>query len=245
VITPEATVNRLSTRVLIAANILVAILVATQRWGYYSVILIYWIEAMIVGVFGLVRMCVVCWFGEPLGSRIGMKDAVSRLMLSLILGGFFVVKFGGFALGMGLWVALTPGFLAGGGSSVGLDAIGDGLNDVGAGVLIAAASLFVSHGISFVTNFLGRQEYRHSNALVLLFKPYLRMILVLVVLAAGFAAAMAAPALYRATAFALSVVAVKLLADAVSHRLEHRGAEIAVGSTPANAVQLGATTPPA
>jgi hypothetical protein len=190
-------------------------------------------------------MCVVCWFGEPLGSRIGMKDAVSRLMLSLILGGFFVVKFGGFALGMGLWVALTPGFLAGGGSSVGLDAIGDGLNDVGAGVLIAAASLFVSHGISFVTNFLGRQEYRHSNALVLLFKPYLRMILVLVVLAAGFAAAMAAPALYRATAFALSVVAVKLLADAVSHRLEHRGAEIAVGSTPANAVQLGATTPPA
>jgi hypothetical protein len=214
--------NRISTTALVSANLMVVLFAVSQRWGYYSVILIYWIEAMIIGVYGLGRMCVTCWFGDPLGKRVGVNDAGSRLMLSMVLGSLFVLKFGGFAIGMGLLVALTPGFLAGGQGSGGFMAIAEGLHEVGTGVLVAAAMLFVSHGVSFALNFIGQREYQQSNALALLFKPYLRMLLVLLVLAAGFSAASLMPELYEATGFAIGVLLVKLLADIASHHLEHR-----------------------
>ncbi|MEJ2722561.1 MAG: DUF6498-containing protein [bacterium] len=213
--------NRPSTISLVAANLLMALFVVSQRWGYYSVILIYWFEAMIIGVYGLARMCVACWFGNPLGKWIGMKDGASRFMLSLFLGWFYIVKFGGVAVGMGLLVALTPGFLTGDDGGDGLRAIAIGLENVGASALIAAAMFFVSHGVSFVYNFIGHNEYRHSNAIALLFRPYLRMVLVLVVLAGGFGAAFAFPELHRTTAFAAGIVLIKLLADVVSHYIEH------------------------
>lgn len=214
-----------STAVLIAANLLVVVLALSQRWGYYSLILVCWFEAMIIGAYGLARMCVACWFGDPLGKRIGMADRGSRFMLSLFLGGFYILKFGGFALGMGLWVALTPGFLVGGDGGDGFRAVTDALSDVGPGVLFAAAVMFVSHGVSFITNFIGRGEYRRRNAIALLFGPYLRMILVLVVLAAGFAAALAVPELHRMTGFTAGVLLAKLVADALSHTIEHRRRE--------------------
>lgn len=213
--------NQLSTKSLIAVNLIVAFVVIFQKWGYYSVLLIYWVEAMIIGLYGLGRMCVACWFGEPFGKRIGVKDGASRLALSLVLGGFYILKFGGFALGLGVLVALAPGFLADGASSQKWTEVTRGLNAVGAGVAIVAALLFISHGISFVSNFLRRREYKKSNVIVLLFGPYVRMILVLVVLAAGFGVTVIFPALYRTTAFAAGIVLVKLLADAVSHALEH------------------------
>ena len=213
--------NRVPAAALVAANLSVVILAVSEKWGYYSIILVYWIEAMIIGVYGLGRLCVACWFGDPLGKWVGVNGGASRVMLSLFLGSLFVVKFGGFALGMGFWVALTPGFLAGGQGSRGLTAIADGLQEVGTGVLLAAAMLFVSHGLSFALNFIGRHEYQHSNVLALLFKPYLRMLLVLLVLAGGFAAAAVMPGLYEISGFAIGVLLVKLLADVVSHYIEH------------------------
>jgi hypothetical protein len=218
----EETVIRVPAAALIAANLSVVVLALSEKWGYYSVILVYWIEAMIIGAYGLGRMCVACWFGDPLGKWTGMNGGASRVMLSLFLGGLFVVKFGGFALGMGLLVALTPGLLAGGRGTRGLTAIADGLHEVGTGVLLAAAMLFVSHGVSFALNFIGKREYQHSNVLALLFRPYLRRLLVRLVLAGGFAAAAVMPELYEIPGFAIGVLLIKLLADVASHRIEHR-----------------------
>lgn len=214
--------NRISVISLIVANLIVAIVVTSEQWGYYSVLLVYWCEAMIVGLYSLGRMCVTCWFGDPFGKRVGMANGPSRLVLSMVLGAFFILKFGGFALGMGLCVSSIPSLLADGGSSGGFMEIMVGLEAVGVGVGVAAAILFVSHGVSFVLNFVGRAEYKRSNVLMLLFKPYLRMALVLVVLAVGFAGAVASPDLSRTTGFAVGVVLIKLLVDAASHVLEHR-----------------------
>ena len=224
--------NRLSAKLLIAANLVVAFMIIFEKWGYYSVLLISWIEAMIIGLYGLGRMCVACWFGNPLGKRVGVKDGSSRVVLSLVLGGFFIAKFGGFSLGLGFLVALTPGFLADAEGADGLAAITEGLSSVGLGVVIAAALLFISHGVSFFQNYVAGHEYRRSNALVLLFKPYLRMVLVLVVLAAGFAVTSAFPQLYGTTAFAVGIVLIKIFVDTISHALEHRRTTTAEISTP-------------
>ena len=219
--------NSISAISLVVANLIVAVVVITQRWGYYSVILVYWFEALIIGLYNLVRMVVVCWFGEPLGSRVGMKDGFSRFILSLVVGGFFVLKWGAFALGLGFLVASAPAFFAKANGSHELFSVMDGLEAVGAGVMGAALVLLISHGVSFVLNFLIRGEYKRSNVLILLVKPYARMILVLVVLVLGFVATYYTGDLTGATGFAVAIVLVKLAVDLVSHAFEHRKRESA------------------
>jgi len=219
---PGGPVNHISALSLVVANLIVAFVVMSQKWGYYSVILIYWLEALIIGVYNLGRMFVVCWFGNPLGKWVGIKNGLSRLVLSLVLGGFFVVKFGGLALGLGLLVMAIPGFLAQRENTDEITAISHGLEAVGAGVLMAAGILFVSHGVSFALNFLRRGEYKQSNAFVLLFKPYVRMVLVVVVLILGFTATLLIPNFGRTTGFAVAIVLLKLIVDMVSHAFAHR-----------------------
>lgn len=88
--------------------------------------------------------------------------------------------------------------------------------------MLAVGVLFLSHGVSFVRNFLVGREYERLNFLGLVFWPYARMSLVGGVLLLGIAAARLWPGLGRQTAFAMVVVLLKLGADAVSHSLEHR-----------------------
>ena len=93
---------------------------------------------------------------------------------------------------------------------------------VGPDAIWAAAALALSHGISFLANFVGAREYAHTNLLLVIFQPYLRMWLVMVALGAGLVAAALLPAAAATGAFAAAVILVKTAADLVMHRLEHR-----------------------
>jgi hypothetical protein len=88
--------------------------------------------------------------------------------------------------------------------------------------MVAAGVLCLSHGVSFVRNFLVGREYDRLDILGLAFWPYARMSLVGGVLLLGIAVARLLPDLGRQTAFAAVMVLLKLGADAVSHSLEHR-----------------------
>jgi hypothetical protein len=95
------------------------------------------------------------------------------------------------------------------------------LSAAGPGLLAATGALCLSHGVSFVRNFLLDREYDRLSIVSLVFAPYMRMSLVGAVLLLGIAFARLMPALGRETAFAMVMVLFKLLADAVSHTLEH------------------------
>jgi len=82
--------------------------------------------------------------------------------------------------------------------------------------------MIVSHGVSFVRNFLLRREYLHQNVLGVIVWPYARMFLVCVVLAAGLVAVAVAPGLAEATTFTVVIILVKLAADVATHLFEHR-----------------------
>lgn len=211
--------SRLPAAALIAANLVVAAITLWRGWGFYEIIIVYWCEAVIIGGYNFARMCMVGLAGRPFGKSIDM-DLGSRLFLVVVVLGFFVVKFGGFALTLGLLVAAVPAFLQHAPDAAGHE-IWKGLRAVGGGVAIAVAVLFVSHGISFVMNFLLRREYENANLLVLLFWPYVRMSLVMLALAAGLIAAKLFSALDTSTAFGIAVVLVKLAADLVMHVVEH------------------------
>jgi len=192
--------------------------------GYYETILIFWLEVVVLGLYSVLRMMVVGVFGAaPLGTWVArwvdLGSRFNRFVYTAIGVGFFVLKFGGFTLVIGLFVLLLPAALLPDGESGGA-AIHRALIAAGPGLLVAAGALCLSHGVSFVRNFLLGREYERLNIFGLAFWPYARMSVVGGVLLLGIAIARLMPSLGRQTAFAVVMVLLKLGADAVSHLLE-------------------------
>ena len=202
-----------------------AFLTVRHRWGYYETLLIYWAEVAILGGYTVLRLLVVGVVGAaPFGAwaarYVDLGSRLNRLVLTLIGVGFFIFKFGAFALVIGLFVVLLPAMLQDGES--GAVAVHRALLAAGPGVATAIAALVLSHGVSFVRNFLLGREYDRIGVVELVVLPYARMGLVLVVLLAGVGIAGLWPGVGRETAFAVVMVLLKLGADAAGHLAEHR-----------------------
>ena len=217
--------RRIGLVALVLANLFVALQTVRHEWGYYQTLLIFWTEVAILGAYNVLRMLVVGVFGaEPLGHwaarSLDPGSRLNRLVFTLIAIGFFVAKFAAFAFVVGLFVLLTPALLAPEGTN-GAMSVHRALIAAGPGLQIAIAGLALSHGVSFVRNFLLEREYDRVSLLGLMFWPYARMSLVAVVLLLGVGVAPLFPALGRETTFAVVMVLLKLLADAATHALEH------------------------
>jgi hypothetical protein len=211
---------------LVVANLFVALQTLRHEWGYYETLLIYWSEVVILGGYNVLRLMVVGVFGAaPLGTWaarwVDLGSVLNRFFFTVVGVVFFVVKFGAFAFGIGLFVLLLPAMLGPENGGAGAS-IPRALSAAGPGLLIATGALCLSHGVSLIRNFLMGREYDRLDILHLVFWPYLRMFLVGVVLLLGLAVAQALPGLGCETAFAVVMVLLKLLADAASHTLEHR-----------------------
>jgi hypothetical protein len=242
---PASGMSRTGLIALVIANLFVALQTFRHEWGYYETLLIYWTEVVILGGYNVFRMFVVGVFGAaPLGTWaarwVDLGSAFNRFIYTAIGVGFFVVKFGGFALAVGLFVLLLPAMLR-------LDGGGSGGNihravvAAGPGLLIATSALCLSHGVSLVRNFLLDREYDRVTIVSLVFWPYARMSLVGGMLLLGIAIARLIPGLGRETAFAVAMVLLKLLADAASHRLEHGRLQ---ADSPAHDLEAESRPPP-
>jgi hypothetical protein len=93
-------------------------------------------------------------------------------------------------------------------------------------VLIGAAALFVSHGLSFLLNYLGKEEYRRTSPARQMTAPYGRVIVLhLTILFGGFVAAfLGAP-----IGALLVLVGLKTIFDLGLHRREHAGSAPGAG----------------
>lgn len=204
---------------LVIANLAIAAIVLARDWAYYAVLIAFWLELLIIGFYNIGRIITVFLAGNPFGTRVGL-GAGTRLLGALLAAGFFAVKYGSITLGAGLWVLGAPTIL----SPESVDRTASllaGLQSVGPGLGIAALTLFISHGVSFGLNFIGRGEYRQARILGLLFWPYARVMGTVAVLFGAYVAATGLPGLERATTFILVLLATKLVLDLVTHWLEH------------------------
>ena len=86
-------------------------------------------------------------------------------------------------------------------------------------LLMFIPAIIVSHGVSFVTNFIGKKEYLlESDEEVLMAKPYMR---VLAMFALIFLGALAV-GLTRAPVVLMGVfIALKIVVDTIAHLQEH------------------------
>lgn len=215
-------ISRPASWVLVVVNLLVIIVAAFQKWGYLQILALFWWETVIIGFYNVGRIFVACMCAESLNRWSFFRSTNNRGAVAFILIGFFVVKFGGFALGSGVAILLVPAFLATGKDADALYAVAEGGVTVAQSIAVLVGVMFVSHGISFFRNYLGRREYERTSIPMLLVWPYARLALMVAVMGISLVLLRLFPALARWPLFTGIVLMLKLLADYATHRFEHR-----------------------
>jgi hypothetical protein len=158
---------------LIAANAYPLFGVLVLHWTVFSVLLLYWCENVVVGVFNVFRLIAA----QP--------DKPLAWLSKLVAVPFFIVHYGGFTYVHGALVMALFGHRPPGNAFFSLPLALQSIRAEGIGYGVLA--LFASHGVSFVQNFIRGEEYRWANTAQLMTQPYSRvMVLHVTILAGGF-----------------------------------------------------------
>jgi hypothetical protein len=194
---PPATLTSPSTLALVIANLVPVAGAVWFGWNLGDVMVLYWAESGIIAFYNVLKMWVI------------------ERWKVLLAGPFFLGHFGGF---MAVHFLFIYGLFVKGPQANGPS---DSLYEVAAmfaELRWALAALFASHGISFVTNFLGRREYLGRQLRDQMGEPYSRVIAMHVALIAGGGLVLLlgdpAPVL-------MLLIAIKIAADVRAHLREH------------------------
>ena len=183
--------SRISQTALIAANLVPVFGVLFLGWSVASILVLYWIENVIIGILNVPKMW-ACQGG------IGSK---------LFTTPFFAFHYGMFCFGHGVFIAeifdARPEF--------------DSLL-TGGPLLWTSASFLFSHLVSMFINFFGKREYENREIGTQMAFPYGRIVVLhIVILFGGFLVELlGAPILAL-----LLLVGLKTVIDLAAHRLEH------------------------
>jgi hypothetical protein len=182
----------------VAANFAVLAGAVFYGWDLGMVMLLYWAESAIIGVFNLCKIVVIGRWA------------------ALLAAPFFAGHFGGFMAVHFLFLYAL--FIEGpAGFSGGTD-----LAEVAAlfaGLWPALAILFFSHAFSFFRNFLGRKEYAERTVSYQMHEPYSRVIFMHLVLIFGGGLVMM---LGDSEPVLLGIIVLKTAVDVWSHMRERK-----------------------
>jgi len=198
----------LSIAVLVAANLVPVYGAVAWNWDLGYVLLLYWAESAVIGFFNLCKMAVV------------------HKWLVLFTGPFFLGHFGGFMSihFLFLYTIFLKGLEPGSGVSGGeLAQVFHLFRDLWP----ALVALFLSHGVSFFSNFIGRREYLGRSMRDQMMEPYSRIIFMHLVIIFG---GMLTMVLGDRTPVLLAVIGLKVLMDIRAHIKERQAQERRLGT---------------
>ena len=195
--------KKYSLYILILVNLVPVFGVLFLHWSLFSVMFFYWLESAVVGLYNIPKLLMARVTTE---NAVKEKRPASQTKGRLVFVGFFLIHYGMFMLGHGLFVFEFFGpsdlsFLT---------------------ILIGFATLAVSHGISFFLNYIGHKEYEKVNISQQMFAPYKRIVIMHVtILIGGFIIS-----LFGAPVLALVfMILLKIAIDSASHIHEHKKLE--------------------
>lgn len=207
---------------LLLANAGLLLIAVSYNLSLYQLVLIYWWEGFWIGLFSALKLIVASLIGEPYRNRYFSMSPGSRILASIIV----LIKIGAFYFGLlcavGLGILMASERLAAGNPA------DEPLNQVGL-IFMTSLLFLISHGLSFVINFLVRGEFRTVTAGDLILMPFKRCLALYAVIAVAYVAVVALPPLATTTGFAASVIIAKILWDYFLHVRERR--EFAVQPT--------------
>ena len=200
---------------LIAANVGMLFLYVALDLTLFEVVVVYWFEALWVGLFSGLKLLTASLFGSPYDNRWVEVSWGSGLFFSL----FAIVKSAGVFLTILVFTGLA--LVVAHQELTGLDG-DDFVREQGALLLKCSLLFLIGHGLSFVINFLIRGEFRHARAKTLLWLPFKRGLALFITIAAALTALQTWPGILTYTTFALLLIIVKLAWDYFLHKRERR-----------------------
>jgi hypothetical protein len=201
---------------LILANLLPIFGVIFLDWKIFPILFLYWTENVIVGIFNVLKMAMA-------SPENGNSKAAK---LSIIP--FFCVHYGLFTFVHGIFVIFVFGALADGDiSDPEFSSIISSLSSVG--IIFGTVTLFMSHGLSFVINYIGKGEYKEAKLNSLMGQPYVRVVVLhLIIIFGGFlVVSLGSPEIAI-----IALIVIKLGIDILAHLRQHaRGSASIIKST--------------
>ena len=198
---------------LFAANAGMLFLYFALDLTLFQVVVVYWFEALWVGLFSGLKLLTASLFSDPFENRwIDVPPG-----WAFVLAIYAIFKSGGAFLLLLIFsgVALVVAHQELTGT--------DGTDFVRAQgyVLLKCSLLFlVGHGLSFVINFLILGEFRRARFGTLMWLPFKRALALFVTIAAALTAVQTWPGVLSYTGFAALLILVKLTWDIFLHRRE-------------------------
>lgn len=190
--------NKLTTYSLILANIVPLIGVIFFGWDVFQLILLYWSETVIIGLYNILKIIKTAkWIG-------------------LFLVPFFIIHFGGFSAGHLFFILLL--FNPEGTVRSSTIPNAEILLPIVIPLIIPIIGFFISHGISFINNFIKNKEYKKLANTDLMSAPYKRIVIMhITIVFGGFLTLLFSQQL----AFLILFVILKTILDVKSHKKEH------------------------
>jgi len=166
----------------ILANLIPVYGVFYLDWEVFDIFFLYWLENGVIGFFNIIKMHYAQGQSDEdlvrpymkysmnpqvLSYKNSVKNSSSPLFFLVHYGSFFVIH--GFFL-MQLFKDSTLKIL----------------EDESEGVIIFLISLFVVYTFSLIFDYFGKEQYKHANRAILMFSPYLRVILIHMIILLGY-----------------------------------------------------------
>jgi len=168
-------------------------------WSVQDILILYWCESGVIGLYNVLKML----FVKNIHANLTLFPGVIYRLFVIV---FFIVHFGGFMFihGLAILALTSPGNI------IGMDYLPGVLKPLCFGII----GFFVSHGLSFIQNYLLGKEYLKSNLENLMFQPYGRVVIMhLSILFGGFIFV-----LFNAPVFLLvMLVVIKTTLDIIAH----------------------------
>ncbi|MDO8472671.1 MAG: DUF6498-containing protein [Dehalococcoidia bacterium] len=202
-----ADLKKPSVIVLVLANLLPIYGVLFLNWEVLPILLLFWSENVIIGVFNVLKMT-MCSPSDPL-----------QWTAKLFMIPFFSIHYGIFTLVHGLLIfILFGGLVIQETESPDLTMLRQVFGSYN--LIWGFLSLFLSHGISFAVNYIRKGEYKQASLSNLMMQPYGRiMVLHLTIIFGG----LLVSALGSPVAGLIPLVVLKMVIDAVAHLKLHMG----------------------
>jgi hypothetical protein len=207
---------------LVAANLLPIYGVVFFGWDAFNIIMLYWAENLVIGFYNILKMAIA----------ITVKPSKNLGKLNVIP--FFIVHYGIFVSVHGMLVVGIFGRDKGGAffnaphsdlpcvldfAWLFVDIIWRCWNTVSKDMKYAIGSLFLSHGVSFVRNYLIAGEYLTSEPETLMAQPYPRVIVTHISILAG---AFLTSMIGSPIGVLIVLIALKTFLDAKFHLRQHQ-----------------------
>lgn len=166
--------SRPSAWVLIAVNLGLIFGVAAWHWRVFDIVFLYWVENLVIGVINVLKMIAASPAGglETSGKPLPAQGVAGNA-IKLFLIPFFIVHYGGFCYGHGIFIFAI---FRDNGFSKGIGDIQHAGQLLTGNMLLAVSLLAMSHLFSFFRNYLLGGEYRNTNAAALMMRPYGRIV---------------------------------------------------------------------